>query len=326
MGLYLGDSDLIGGNSIIQNINANTNILQLFPIRYYLYGTTTFTVPFDTYLTIRACGKGGAAYSYTAGGGGGGYTKDYRFYNKGDVINITFSSGKVTVTQSNKALNLVANPGAAGASGNGGAGGTASGGNLLNATGGRGGFNNTAPGTSQGCGGGGYIDTSYLTNDIFRPGATGGFSGGNGNTADVNSSYGAGVAGGQGGFSGGNGGISDSCDSYKRTGGAGGYSPYGIGGNGGNSLYSGTGGAGGTGFIAGGNGGASSSGTGGKGGDCTGSSLAGKGGTGSTAGANGQGTEGNPPFLTVPKRTNHGGGNGGIAACIISIGDDTANF
>ena len=335
MGLYLGNSDLIGGNQAIQNIEANTNILQLSPVRYFIYETTTFKVPYDTGITIRACGKGGDQYNgnqpnngyykNAGGGGGGGYVKDYRQYHKGDIITITFSSGKVSISEPNTALSLVANAGTSGGSSTSGAGGTASGGNLINATGGAGGATGAGSASTLGCGGGGGCATA-----AGGAGGNGGFSGGSGGHCGY---YGyPGGKGGTGNFSGGNGGGGSNNDDYlsdsSRIGAQGGNSPYGIGGKGGYGYNQGTSyimapGQGGTGFLAGGDGGDSLGAAvpGGAGGDCTGSTLYGRGGSGSVTGANGSGTEGNLFLTSMPKRVNHGGGNGGVAACIITLGE-----
>lgn len=49
----------INGN---MSISLDELILKLTPRTFYIYNSTTFTVPFDTGITIRACGAGGAAY------------------------------------------------------------------------------------------------------------------------------------------------------------------------------------------------------------------------------------------------------------------------
>ena len=137
----------------VKKINNNMSIsldellLKTFPHTWYFYDTTSFIVPFDTGLTIRACGKGGTG-NKNGGGSGAGYVKDYRQYKKGDIINISLNNGIMTITQSDRNLNLIANAGAEGQN-SAVAGGTASGGNLINATGGTG----NGGSSSLGCGG-----------------------------------------------------------------------------------------------------------------------------------------------------------------------------
>lgn len=164
---------------------------------------TSFVVPFDTELCVRTIGAGGNGYKDNpyngGGGGGGGYSKDYRKYNKNDVINFVFySNGAVSAVCANKNLSMVSEKGEDGYSycnpSNGyncANGGKARGGNLLNVDGGKTGQD------SVGCGGGGskYYKTS---------GGNGGFSGGHGGgPVYSNNSTTYGSNGGNGGFCGG---------------------------------------------------------------------------------------------------------------------------
>lgn len=331
----------------VKKINNNMSvsldelILMNYPKMGYFYNSTTFKVPFDTGLTIRACSVGGESSITEAGGGGSGYVKDYRKYKKGDIINITIATDKTTITQSARNLNLVANAGGKptiNTSGDyvGGVGGTASGGNLANVTGGAGAGERTNAQDSVGCAGGGR-DNTYI-GTTYQNGGNGGFSGGNGGSIH---SSGDTSKGGTGGFTGGAGGNND-YSSLKA--GEGGSSTYGVGGNGGSNTYSkgtsssgfrgGDGGNGGDGYIAGGNGGSSRRGNGGNGGNALGSTLAGKGGKGGISNGNdsgldgrdGTGTEGNMLVQVMPRRINVGGGGGyktpaGVAICIIEIGE-----
>lgn len=217
---------------------------------YYFTQTSSFVVPTNCTLTIRACGGGGEGASDTGsavwqgGGGGGGYVKDRRKYKKGDVISISFSSGNVIVSCSDRNLSLTASKGGSASSGTGkGIGGDASGGNLLNMKGGNGAWytqNSTTSNTyykggnasagGGGCGGGGTYYGSKLGGD-------GVFAGGHGGSAVVDSNNASGGDGGTGNFCGGSGGWGGNgyVSTYAGRGGNGGDSAWGIGGAGGGS-------------------------------------------------------------------------------------------
>lgn len=299
---------------------------------FYFTDSTTFVVPTNCTLTIRACGGGGNGTSYTlaasgcsGGGGGGGYCKDRRKYRKGDVITITIANKNITVTCEARNLNMVASCGGDADHTNyiPGKGGDASGGNLKNLKGGNGGWYadgskygaNRTP-TSGGCGGGGQGDNA---------GADGIFAGGHGGDAMyVNVNYAHGGAGGNGNFCGGSGGKGGNgySSSAGGKGGKGGDSAWGIGGCGGGTAATVHAGNGGNGYLMGGNGGGSNS-TGG-------SAIVGPGGY-----PNGEGAT----ITTIPipiRPTNAGygcggggrgnnsamlpGKSGGAAICVIEIG------
>lgn len=267
----------------------NEQFLALFPQLRFFYETATFKVPFDIGLTIRACGAGGAGNSSGYGGAGGGYSKDYRQYKKGDIISMTFAAGTVTISCQPRDLSMAVGKGANGGT----TGGTATGGNIRNIVGA--GRNQSSP---EGCAGGASSSGAGLT---------GGFSGSRGTS---------GQKGGDGGFFGGDGGA----------GSAGGNSAHGIGGNGGDgysvtsSLTTANGGNGGNGYIMGGNGGNGSTtsnypGNGGNGGN----SQIGKGGKGGNAGdtsrsAGIDGQSGGVYNGALPRPGNCGGGGAGYSS------------
>lgn len=243
---------------------------------FYFISNASFVVPCSCTLTIRACGGGGngTRFQYTdavGGGGGGGYCKDRRRYKKGDIINVTIANKNVVVTCESAGLNMTATCGGSAMANTsssstcyGGVGGEASGGNLLNLPGGKGGFygtgtdynsgNNHNPegGDSIGCGGG-------AIRGMNGPDAL--FAGGHGSAYTYfDSNLGNGARGGNGNFCGGSGGKGSNGYTTANAGygGKGGDSTWGFGGHGGNSYNGSRGGDGGNGYFYGGNAGSSS--------------------------------------------------------------------
>ena len=75
----------------------------LLPVKYHIYESCTFTVPYDTDARIIAVGKGGEAkgiynsgYSDYAGGGGGGTAVKLAKLKKGEKITIKFEADKTS--------------------------------------------------------------------------------------------------------------------------------------------------------------------------------------------------------------------------------------
>ena len=244
----------------------------------YITETSSYVVPTNCTITIRACGGGGdgytfpsTSYPYRGGGGGGGYVKDRRRYKKGDTISVTISSKNITIECAERNLSLTATCGGTASLATGyGEGGNASGGNLLNIRGGRGAWYTNNNSTSNqyyfggnhaaegnGCGGGGCHS--------YSNGANGVFAGGHGSSGTFNSNRSGGGDGGSGNFCGGSGGHgsggSSGYPSNGGRGGNGGNSAWGIGGSGGGSsgILDGSAqlgylqGYGGNGYLMGGN-------------------------------------------------------------------------
>lgn len=334
--------------------------------RFYFYSNTSFRVPFDTKLTIRCNGAGGNGSLYCGGAGGGYSKDVREYKKGDVINITVAEAGTSQAVCSARGLSMYATAGdSATSSSSSTAGGSASGGNTRNVSGGTGYSQSNGGSSTYGCGaGGGYKDnysyaggnggfsggSSGISEDSNGSnGGTGGFSGGHGGAPVIpryNSNY---YVSGNGGDSqygiGGNGGC---C--FQAQGGDGGNGKL-FGGNGGYTSSSDvitiTSGNGGNGIIPG------------LAGVFIHKEYSGTGYVSGEAGQNGSQLSAIDFYnAEFPKKANHGGGGGaygtswapslqlgfdgkgtvdsprrgidnhagGIACCMITIGEDTEGF